>query len=66
VTNGILDEVSWPGDWHAIPFGRLADRRKDAGRATLAPLSVFLDEGVVPRSSREDNHNRLGRTCLSI
>jgi type I restriction enzyme S subunit len=60
VTSGILDEIRWPDDWHAIPFGRLADRRKDTGRATLAPLSVFLDQGVVPRSSREDNYNRLG------
>lgn len=57
---GVLDEISWPNDWHSLPLGRLTDRRRDVGRATLAPLSVFLDEGVVPRSSREDNHNRLG------
>ncbi len=60
MTSGILEEISWPDDWPAIPFRRLADRRKDIGRPSLPPLSVFLDEGVVPRSSREDNYNRLG------
>jgi len=33
---------------------------KDCGRSELEPLSVFLDDGVVPRSSRNDNHNQLG------
>ncbi|MGB9112038.1 MAG: hypothetical protein WCF24_04845 [Acidimicrobiales bacterium] len=31
-----------------------------AGKPELQPLSVFLDDGVVPRSSRDDNYNRLG------
>ena len=43
-----------------VPFGRLAQRQKAAGRSDLQPLSVFLGDGVVPRSDREDNHNRLG------
>lgn len=43
-----------------VPFGRLVDRSRQAGRPDLPPLSVFLDEGVVPRSSRTDNYNRLG------
>jgi len=60
VITGILDEVNWPPEWQSVPLGRLADRRKDIGQATLPPLSVFLDEGVVPRASREDNYNRLG------
>ncbi len=57
---GILDQLGWPAEWQAIPFGRLADRRKDTGRADSPPLSVFLDKGVVPRASRNDNYNRLG------
>jgi type I restriction enzyme S subunit len=33
---------------------------KEAGHPDLEPLSVFLDEGVVPRASRDDNYNVLG------
>jgi type I restriction enzyme S subunit len=44
----------------SVPFGRAAERRRDSGRADLPPLSVYLDAGVVPRSSRDDNYNRLG------
>lgn len=44
----------------AVPFGRVAPRVQESGRPDMTPLSVFLDDGVVPRSSREDNHNRLG------
>jgi type I restriction enzyme S subunit len=33
---------------------------QDSGRPDLESLSVFLGAGVVPRSSREDNHNQLG------
>lgn len=46
--------------WEVRPFGRLTKRSKEAGRPDLAPLSVFLDAGVVPRSERDDNHNQLG------
>lgn len=47
-------------DWTRVPFRRVAIRVKDCGRPELEPLSVFLDDGVVPRSSRTDNHNQLG------
>jgi type I restriction enzyme, S subunit len=60
LTAGVLEEINWPEDWQAVPFGRLVDRRKECGQADLRPLSVFLDEGVVPRDSRDDNFNRLG------
>ena len=49
-----------PHEWERVPFGRLVERSREAGRPDLRPLSVFLDEGVVPRSSRSDNYNRLG------
>ena len=49
-----------PDRWAAVPFGRLTSRSKEAGRPDLQPLSVFLGDGVVPRASRNDNHNRLG------
>ena len=56
----VLDSVESPAGWERLPFGRLVQRSKQAGREDLQPLSVFLDEGVVPRASREDNFNRLG------
>jgi type I restriction enzyme S subunit len=43
-----------------IPFSRAVERRKRTGAPELQPLSVYLEAGVVPRSTREDNHNRLG------
>lgn len=56
----VLDSIVTPRDWGPVPFGRLVERSRRAGRPDLQPLSVFLDEGVVPRASRTDNHNRLG------
>ncbi|MCQ3810944.1 MAG: restriction endonuclease subunit S [Acidimicrobiia bacterium] len=56
----IIAELSNPQEWEQVPFGRLVVRTKVSGYPELDPLSVFLDEGVVPRSSRDDNHNRLG------
>jgi len=35
-------------------------RSRLAGKPEWQPLSVFLDDGVVPRSDRDDNHNQLG------
>ncbi len=56
----LIDGVRAPIDWRRIRFGRLCHRSRLAGRPDVEPLSVFLDEGVVPRASREDNYNRLG------
>ncbi len=43
-----------------IPFSRAVERRKRTDAPELQPLSVYLEAGVVPRFTREDNHNRLG------
>ena len=56
----VLDSIVTPREWDLVPFGRLVERSRRAGRPDLPPLSVFLDQGVVPRSSRPDNYNRLG------
>ena len=56
----VLDAIGLPPGWEFVPFGRLVERSREAGRPDLPPLSVFLDEGVVPRTTREDNFNRLG------
>lgn len=58
--SSVLEAFSGRSGWERHPFGRLVSRSKECGRPDLEPLSVFLGEGVVPRSSREDNHNRLG------
>ena len=49
-----------PETWEVRPFGRVVDRKQDVGYPDLEPLSVFLEAGVVPRASRDDNFNRLG------
>lgn len=56
----VLGALSVPAGWRSVPFGRVTTRTKEVGRPDLPPLSVFLGAGVVPRSSREDNHNQLG------
>lgn len=56
----VLDVLHAPRGWRSVPFGRAATRTKESGRPDLPPLSVFLGAGVVPRDSREDNHNQLG------
>lgn len=56
----LVDTLVRNREWEQHPFGRIAPRVQESGSPELDPLSVFLDEGVVPRSSRMDNFNRLG------
>jgi len=49
-----------PSDWQRLRFDRVVVRSKESGRPSWEPLSVFLGDGVVRRSSRDDNHNQLG------
>jgi len=56
----VVDPVLSRSRFPIMPFGRLVRRSKEDGRPDLESLSVFLGQGVVPRSSRDDNHNRLG------
>lgn len=58
--SSVLDAIATGTGWERYIFGKLVTRSKESGKPDLPPLSVFLREGVVPRSSREDNHNRLG------
>lgn len=58
----VLDEfVLLPG-WSEVPFRSVAKKVSESGFPDLESLSVFLDAGVVPRASREDNHNQLGES----
>lgn len=56
----LLAEIDPPNQWQVQRFDRLVDRIQEVGRTDLPSLSVFLDQGVIPRSMREDNYNRLG------
>lgn len=56
----VLESVAYPAEWTRVPLGVIAPRVSEVGYGALEPLSVFLNEGVVPRSSRDDNHNQLG------
>ncbi len=58
--NGVIARLKRPPGWDVRPLGRIVRRSKAAGRPDLQPLSVYLDDGVIPRSHRDDNSNRLG------
>ena len=58
----VLDEFDIKADWSELPFKAVAMKVSESGFPELESLSVFLDAGVVPRSSREDNHNQLGES----
>jgi type I restriction enzyme S subunit len=49
-----------PVEWKCIPLGRMGKRISHSGFPDLEPLSVYLNVGVIPRSSRSDNKNQLG------
>jgi len=46
--------------WNCNPLFSLGNLVSDSGYPSLEPLSVYLNLGVIPRSSREDNKNVLG------
>jgi type I restriction enzyme S subunit len=58
----VLDEFKVANGWAEVPFRAVAKKVSESGFPELESLSVFLDAGVVPRSSREDNHNQLGES----
>lgn len=47
-----------PSAWRVVPFWSLFRRTKSIGHADEELLSVYRDHGVVPTSSRDDNHNK--------
>ncbi|MFJ3942937.1 restriction endonuclease subunit S [Streptomyces griseoaurantiacus] len=60
MTTGALGALPTPSHWHWQDLWSIAPRVKETGRPDLPALSVYLEAGVVPRTSRNDNHNRLG------
>lgn len=47
-----------PSAWRVVPFWSLFRRTKSIGHADEELLSVYRDHGVVPTTSRDDNHNK--------
>jgi type I restriction enzyme, S subunit len=47
-----------PDGWQTLPFWSLFQRVKKTGYADEELLSVYRDYGVIPKSSRDDNHNK--------
>ncbi|MCO5073038.1 MAG: restriction endonuclease subunit S [Rhizobiaceae bacterium] len=47
-----------PDGWTSKPLWALFRRRKITGYADEELLSVYRDYGVIPKSSRDDNHNK--------
>lgn len=56
----VLDELPMVDGWVDVPLRAIAIKVSEPGYGHLQPLSVYLEAGVVPRSSRDDNHNQLG------
>ena len=57
----VLESPVWlgelPSHWNLVPAWCLYRRVKRTGHPTEELLSVYRDHGVVPKSSRDDNHN---------
>ena len=49
-----------PSSWKVLPIWAAYQPVKEQGFPSLTLLSVYRDHGVVPKSSRDDNHNRAG------
>lgn len=47
-----------PPGWETRPLWSLFRRRKSTGHPNEELLSVYRDYGVIPKSSRDDNHNK--------
>jgi type I restriction enzyme S subunit len=47
-----------PTGWRTVPFWFLFRRQKETGFPEEELLSVYRDYGVIPKSSRDDNHNK--------
>jgi type I restriction enzyme S subunit len=50
--------VSIPTSWKNVPFWALFKRHKKTGFEDEELLSVYRDYGVIPKASRDDNHNK--------
>lgn len=54
-----LDLSKIPSDWEIIPCGYFFKEKSIKNNFGEINLSVYRDYGVIPRDSRDDNHNRV-------
>ena len=47
-----------PPEWSSVPFWAIFRRRKLTGYPKEELLSVYRDYGVIPKTSRDNNHNK--------
>jgi type I restriction enzyme, S subunit len=53
----VIEVTSFPSNWRVVPAWSLYERVKRTGNPDKELLSVYRDYGVIPKSSRDDNHN---------
>lgn len=53
----MIEVIDFPKHWAVRPAWSLFRRSKSTGFPDMELLSVYRDHGVVPKSSRDDNHN---------
>ncbi len=53
----MIEVIDFPKHWELRPAWSLFRRSKTTGFPDMELLSVYRDHGVVPKSSRDDNHN---------
>jgi type I restriction enzyme S subunit len=53
----MINVVDTPNHWDRKPIWNLYTRVKRTGFSNYELLSVYRDYGVIPKSSRDDNHN---------
>ena len=58
--SGVLWLGNIPAHWQQFPLRGFTRPKSLRGRPDLPLLSVYRDYGVIPRASREDNHNPEG------
>lgn len=54
-----IDLSDIPPDWEVIPCGYFFKEKSIKNNSGEINLSVYRDYGVIPRDSRDDNHNRI-------
>lgn len=54
-----------PSAWTVLPLSATHRRIKESGHPELELLSVYRDHGVIPKTSRDDNHNKASEDLSS-
>jgi type I restriction enzyme S subunit len=57
IASAMVDYPTPPESWKIVPAWTLFRRVKTIGLPDEELLSVYRDHGVIPKSSRDDNHN---------